>query len=331
MPIFPTKLKRGDTIAVIAPSNSLSIISKENRKFAVDTLANKFGLKAVFSHHALKCDSFKSTSVQSRVADLHKAFSSNKVKGILTAIGGYNANQLLQFIDYDLIRKHPKIFCGYSDITVLSGAILRKSNLVTYSGPHFSTFGMKKGIDYTIKYFEKCLMEAGSFVIEPSTKWSDDKWYIDQEKRTFYKNHGMVCVNTGKAEGLIIGGNLNTFNLLQGTEFMPHLEGAILFLEDTDATGDSTCYEFDRNLQTLIHLSEFAGVKGLVIGRFQKGANLKIAKLIKMIKNKKELRNIPVIANLDFGHTTPQMTFPVGGRVSMSADKHGSRLTILRH
>lgn len=90
-----------------------------------------------------------------RIKDLHEAFLDNNVKMILTAIGGYNSNQLLRYIDYDIIKNNPQIICGFSDITALLNAIYTKSGLVTYSGPHFSNFGMNKGLEYTIRYFNE--------------------------------------------------------------------------------------------------------------------------------------------------------------------------------
>src|SRR5699024_2083738 len=152
------------------------------------------------------------------------------VKAILTVIGGYNVNQILDYIDYDLIKENPKIICGFSDITALTNAIYAKAGMITYSGPHFSSFGMKKGFEYTEKYFKKMLMQSESIEIESSNEWSNDSWFKNQENRTFIKNVGMKIINEGEAEGKIIGGNLCTLNLLQGTEYMPDLEETILFI-----------------------------------------------------------------------------------------------------
>ena len=110
------------------------------------------------------------------------------VKGILTTLGGYNSNGLLGYLDYDLIYANPKIFCGFSDITALATAIYARTGLVTYSGPHFTTFGMKHGIGYTMEYFERCLMREEPFEVLPADHWSDDLWYEDQEYRDFVPN-----------------------------------------------------------------------------------------------------------------------------------------------
>ncbi|MDO8444395.1 MAG: LD-carboxypeptidase, partial [bacterium] len=242
-------------------------------------------------------------------------------------IGGYNSNQLLRHIDWDLIKKNPKVFCGYSDITALNNAIYTNTGLVTYSGPHYSTFGQKKYFDYTKEYFRKCLMSKSPFDTEPSPIWTDDPWYKDQNNRNPLANPGMLTINEGTAEGTILGSNLCTFNLLQGTEYFPKLDDSILFLEDDDESSVDT---FDRDLQSLIHLPDFAKVKGLVIGRFQKKSKMTKELLAQIIKSKKLLDNIPVIAEADFGHTDPRITFPIGGTAKIEASDQ-AKIQIIKH
>ena len=321
--MIPSKLKKGDEIRIIAPSRTMKLISEEGKKLAEEKLKS-LGFKVTYGKNIYESDEFDSSSIKSRVDDLHDAFQDKNVKAILTVIGGFNSNQILRYLDYNLIKKNPKIICGYSDITALNNAIYKKTGLVTYSGPHFSSFGMKKGFDYSLDYFKKCLIEEKEFEIKASKEWSDDKWYLDQEKREFMKNNGFLVINEGKAEGEIIGANLCTFNLLQGTEYMPNFKNNILFIEDDY---ESKPHHFDRDLQSLIHLPDFNQIKGIVIGRFQKASEMTNEKLIKIIKTKKELNNIPVIANLDFGHTTPIFTFPIGGKVSISSNE----IKVLEH
>jgi muramoyltetrapeptide carboxypeptidase LdcA involved in peptidoglycan recycling len=315
---IPEKLKYNDEIRIIAPSRSLKMISEETRDYANRCLA-ELGLKVTFSKNCEISDDFTSSSIEERIADLHEAFADKNVKCILTVIGGYNSNQLLKYIDYDLIKNNPKILCGYSDITALSNAIYSKTGLVTYSGPHYSTFGMKKGIDYTGEYFKKCMFSEGEYKVEPSEMWSDDLWFLNQEVRVFNKNNGYKSLGKGRAEGKIIGGNLCTLNLLQGTEFMPDLTDTILFLEDDEMTSPET---FDRDLQSLIHLPNFEKVRGIVFGRFQMKSKMEEGLFEKIINTKAELKNMPIIYNADFGHTTPHLTFPVGGYAEISAGEN---------
>ena len=325
--IYPNKLKVGYEVRIIAPAMSYSIFSEELKSIA-NKRFEELGLKLTFGKHINEKNDFTSSSIESRIADLHGAFQDKNVKAIFTAIGGTNSNQLLKYIDWNLIRNNPKIFCGFSDITTLNNAIYTKTGLVTYSGPHYSTFGQKLYFDYTLDYFKKCLMDSESFEIKPSDSWSDDSWYKDQDKRNLIKNNGWLVINEGSAGGTILGANLCTFNLLQGTEYMPELENSVLFLEDDYVTTPET---FDRDLQSLIHLPDFSKVKGLVIGRFQNKSNVTNELLIQIIKTKKELNNIPVLANVDFGHTDPKITFPVGGTVEIDIKSSASKITILKH
>ena len=284
--IIPRKLRKGDEVRVIAPARSLSIIEKNQRNIAIKNL-EKLGLKVTFSKHGEEKDEFLSSSIQSRVEDLRAAFEDKSVKGMLTVIGGFNSNQLLRYLDYTLIKKNPKILCGYSDITALQNAFLRKAGLVTYSGPHFSTLGMIKGNEYTLEYFKKCVMEESPFEVRSSEEWIDDEWYKDQENRIFRKNEGIIVMHEGKCKGNIIGGNLCTLNLLQGTEYMPSLKDAVIFVEDCVESQETFIINFDRDLQSLIHQPGFEQVRGIVIGRFESKSEMTIDKLKKIIETKK--------------------------------------------
>ncbi len=328
--IIPEKLKKGDEIRVIAPARSLSLLSEENIELATEKLERE-GFKVTFSKNCRETDIFRSSSIQSRIEDIHEAFRDKNVKAIFTVLGGFNSNQLLKYLDYDLIKNNPKILCGYSDITVLANAITAKTDLVTYSGLHFATWGMKKEFEYNLEYFKKCLTSEDEFLVESSKTWSDDVWFLDQENRKIEENTGFVFLHKGTAEGKIIGGNLCTLNLLTGTEFMPDLSNSILFIEDDDLVGSSFDVEFDRNLQSLIQQSNFGKIKGIVIGRFQRKTEMTLEKLKYIIETKKELKNIPIIANVDFGHTNPIITFPIGGTIKLAVDDEKIELKIIKH
>jgi len=325
--IYPQKLKIGDEVRVIAPSRSMGIISEELREIA-NKRFSKLGLKLSFGKYVEEMDDFRSSSIQSRVEDLHNGFRDKNVKAVITVIGGFNSNQFLRYLDWDLIKKNPKIFCGYSDITILNNAIFAKTGLISYSGPHYSTFGQELYFGYTLDYFNKCLFEDTPLDIKPSETWSDDHWYMNQKDRKLINNDGFLVINEGKASGTIIGGNLGTLNLLQGTEYFPSLRNSILFIEDDS---ESLTHHFDRDLQSLIHLPDFKYVKGIVIGRFQQASKITNDLLIKIIKTKKELDNLPVIANVDFGHTSPMITFPVGGEANLEVKNNKVKLGILEH
>ena len=325
--MLPKKLEKGDEVRVISPSMSMGIISDSVKNVAISRFSD-MGLKISFGKHAFEMDEFESSNIRARIDDIHEAFMDSNVNAVIASIGGFNSNQLLHYIDYELIKSNPKIICGYSDITALISAIYKKTGIITYHGPSFSAFGMLKGFDYTIEYFRKCLMSKNSFNISSSEEWSDDKWYEDQKNRTFIKNTGPLIINEGSAKGKLIGGNLCTFNLLHGTEYMPKLKGAIIFIEDDDITDINL---FNRDLQSLIHQPGFDDIQGIIIGRFQKKSNITNDKIIKMIHKRKELLKIAIVANMDFGHTFPMFTLPIGGIGKLEAINGSIHFEIIQH
>lgn len=325
----PKKLRKGDEIRIIAPSRSMKIINKDIIKIAKDRLES-LGFKVTFSKNIMNYEElYDSASIDKRIEDLHEAFRDKNVKGILTAIGGYNVNQILNYIDYKLIKDNPKILCGFSDITALQNAIYSKTGLVTYSGVHFSSFGMKFGFEYSEVFFKKMLLQKKKVEIRASEYYASDSWYINQNDRNFIKNNdGMEIVNDGEAEGTIIGGNLCTLNLLQGTEFMPNIEEKILFLEDTGNLNSNFLLEFDRNLESLTQQKGFEKVRGIIFGRAEESCEMSIEKWKEMINRKDKLKNIPILINANFGHTTPIFTYPIGGKCKIDLKNKNANIII---
>ena len=325
--MIPAKLQRGDEVRVVSPAVSLGFIPEDQRQTARERLEG-LGLRYSLSINAEVRDRFDSSPVEARVSDLHEAFADPGVRAMLTTLGGYNSNQLLGHLDYDLIRANPKIFCGFSDITALATAIYARTGLLTYSGPHFTTFGMKRGLAYTEEYFERCLMSEEPFEVTPADHWSDELWYEDQENRDLVPNPGYEVIHEGEAEGTLLGGNLGTLCLLFGTPYMPELEGSILLLEEDE---EENPVDFDRHLQSLIHQPGFEGVRAVVIGKFQRASHMDPETLRAIIESKRELAGIPIVAGASFGHTTPQFSFPIGGYGSLHAGNGTVRFSIEIH
>ena len=193
---------------------------------------------------------------------------------------------------------------------------------------HFSSFGMKLGNAFSIEHFSKALMQNDPINITPAKDWSNDEWWIDQDDREFIPTEGFNIINQGhstKVSGKIIGGNISAFGALQGTEYFPILNSdTILFLEECQ---EQTSQFFDRLLQSLIYQEGFENVKAIFIGRFEKKNKMTPALLKKIIKSKPELDHLPVISNMDFGHTTPMITYPIGGKCQIDL-KDGLKITI---
>lgn len=313
--IVPSRLKSGDEIRIIAPSTGLKIIGADCRQIAKERF-EAMGLKVSFGKNTTddNFDTFGSTEVEKRAADIMEAFADPKVKAIFTIIGGFNSNQVLPFLDYDLIRRNPKIVCGFSDITALLNGIRAKTGLITFYGPHYSSVGMLKGCDYTVEAMQQMLF-GGSYVWKTALEWSDDLWFIDQQKREFIKNEGWWTLQSGTAEGILEGGNISTLILLNGTPYQPKFDpNTILVIEECFISASADAKEFMRHLQALAQREDFKNVRAVLIGRFQKASDVSREKLEYIIRSIPQLKDIPVIANMDFGHTTPIVTLPLGGK-----------------
>ncbi|MGL4522841.1 MAG: S66 family peptidase [Bacilli bacterium] len=312
-------ITKGQHIRVIAPSRSMAILSEESKYIAKERLQS-LGFTVSFGKHVMEHNVFHSSTVESRIQDLHEAFRDHNVDIVMTVIGGFNSNQLLDHIDYELIRANPKPLFGYSDITAIQNAIYAQTGLITFSGPHYSSFAMRQGFEYIESMWLQCAGTTEIFTVPPSTSWSDDAWYIDQVNRKFIPNKGPIVLQEGTGEGTILGGNLCTMNLLQGTQYMPTAKDIILFVEEDSQAGQLMSVEFDRNLQSLLHAVGKERIRGLVIGRFQyPSVDLTIDLLREIVASKRELEGVPVVCDVDFGHTTPMMTIPIGGYAHLEA------------
>ncbi|MGX7264088.1 S66 family peptidase [Enterococcus crotali] len=309
------RLHAGDEIRVIAPSNSFSRLTDYGIQAAEKRL-NELGFNVTFSEHANEQDVLGSSSILSRVKDLHEAFSDENVKGILTAIGGFNSNELLPYLDFELIKRHPKIFCGYSDITALCNAITTKTELLTYVGPHFSSFQMNELQAYQTQAFLQATTEEEAFVVSASESWSQDEWYLLEPTRTLYTNEWKVYNQSSPVTGICYGGNLSTFQLLFGTRFLPDLEQTILFVENAE---EDDYHDFARGLAALLQVVKHP--QALLIGRFPKETEMTEERLLAILSKYPLLREIPVIYDMNFGHTQPIFTIPIGDKATVDTSQ----------
>lgn len=314
-------------VRLIAPSLSLSLKYK-TKIVKAEKYFKSLGYTLTIGKYVFQKDNyFGCSSIENRVADLMDAFLDKNVEIILCANGGYNVNQILPYIDYKKVQQNPKILIGYSDITALLIAIMKKTTLTTYYGPMLD--GFSSGNEYTLKYFEK-ILEKKDFFITSSKEIYDYQKINGKIKEVTIKNNGMIPIQEGKAIGKIIGGNLCTLNLLQGTEYMPDLNNSILFLEDDadDYGNDVFLLEFDRNLESLLQLSN-CNIKGIIFGRFQLCSNMNLDKLKALIRNKPKLKDIPIVYGADFGHTNPMFTLPLGAYCQLEIKKSNITIKII--
>jgi muramoyltetrapeptide carboxypeptidase LdcA involved in peptidoglycan recycling len=291
------------------------MVAEHDHSALIEQRFAQMELRISYGSHVDERDTLDSSSIESRVSDIHAAFADPEVAGILTVIGGFNSNELLPYLDWDLIAANPKILCGYSDITALQNAILAHTGLVTYSGPHWSSFGMRDHFEQTQQWFADALLDGRPMDVKPSESWTDDDWFLDQDNRHPLAGDGWWALQPGTASGHVVGGNLCTLNLLQGTPHMPTLDGALLFLEDDYESHPAT---FARDLTSLLQVPDAGGITGLVIGRFQQASRMTHDLLQQIVRTQPVLTGLPVLANADFGHTQPQITLPLGGRSELT-------------
>ncbi len=321
--IKPPKLKKGDVIGIVSPSSPVASFCPRRLSRGIKQL-EKSGFQIKLGQYVEERVNYTAGTIDQRLSDLQAMFADSEVKAIIATIGGLNSNQLLDKIDYSLISSNPKIFVGYSDITALLNAISVKTGLVTYYGPMIlPQFGEFDGIyDYTWKYFKDLLIAAEKVDYSPSEWWTDERldWdTADDRPREKKQNPGWQVLFSGKVKGRLIGGNLSTLVNLIGTEYWPDMKGAILFLEDDEEDDPAT---YDRHLTHLKQTGVFDQIAGLLFGRPRTESGFSednsLAMMVKRLVGKKRL---PTMLDLDFGHTDPIFTLPIGIKAEMNADE----------
>ena len=304
------RLKKGDHIRVVSPSSSIESIGGFEANVAAKKKLEALGFRLSFSEHYFENDIFDSAPIASRVADLEAAFANETIGAILTTIGGFNCNELLPYLDFDLIAQNPKIFCGYSDTTALLNAIYAKTGMQTYMGPAYSSFKMEQGQQYQTTSWLNAVTQD-TYQLTPSLEWSSDAWYLPNTPRTFYLTEWKVY-NPGQASGIAIGGNISTLNLLTGTEFAPRPDKYVLFLEEAE---DDDYLIIARHLTAL--LQTYPNPQAVVFGRFPKETKLTEEILLTILDKHPILKKVPVLYDLDFAHTQPLFTITIGGQVEI--------------
>lgn len=319
--IKPARLQEGDTIGIIAPSAPVAAFCPGRLQRGVTEL-KKQGFKVKLGKHVTERYKHTAGTIQQRTEDFHAMFGDDEVKAIICTIGGYNSNQLLEYLEYGLIKQHPKIFIGYSDITALLNAIYAKTGLVTYLGPALlPQFGEYGGtLPYTWEYFKKTLMENDDITVEASRQWTDEFTPWDKEDnrpREMRPNDGIKTLKPGAVSGPVVGGNLGTFLLLNGTPYMPDVEGTILCVEEDEVESPSTV---DRFFTQLRHIGTFEKIKGMIIGRFHSKVSFNEKDSLEdIIEEATKGYDLPILYDLDFGHTDPMITIPIGGQCQLDA------------
>lgn len=304
--IRPPRLKPGDVVGVITPSTPAT---NPDRLALVERTIKHFGLKVKWGKHIGQKSGYFGSSVEQRLEDLHAMFRDPEVKGVFPIQGGYGTPQLLDGIDYDLIRRNPKVFTGYSDITALHLAIHKRAGLVTFHGPNvFSAL-----TDFTQKHFRKAVFDAapvGTVTNPPESNSLRPKYLL----RT---------IRPGKATGRLVGGNLTLISTTMGTPYEIDTRGAILFLEDI---GEEP-YRIDRMLTQLRLAGKLDQAAGIIFGdcvgctpndyKPFVAAGFSLGEVLDSILGSVK---VPVLSGLTIGHVEDQLTLPLGVMATLDAE-----------
>ena len=305
--IRPPVLKPGDTAGLITPS---SYVSDPDRLQLAERTIRYFGLRPKFGRNVRQRAGYLGGSVEERLDDLHAAFRDPEVKAVFCIRGGYGTEQLLDGIDYGLIRRNPKIFLGYSDITALHIAIHQRTGLVTFHGPVvLSAFS-----EYTQRWFRKALFSS-----EPMGAVTNP-----DDSGALRPAHMLRTVRGGRARGRLIGGNLTLIATTMGTPYEIDTRGRILFLEDVDEEP----YSIDRMLTQLRLAGKLEQAAGVIFGecnnckprefRPSYESTFSVGEVVDRILGPLK---IPVLSGLTFGHTDDQATLPEGVMATLDTDK----------
>lgn len=303
----------GDEIRVVAPSASKRPKDKATCARAAKRL-EALGYTVTYGRSIGQQTRLGSALPVDRAADLMNAYNDKNIKAIMALTGGWLANEILPLIDWEIVRLNPKPLIGYSDITVLLNAIYAKTGSINLLGPNFSTLGYRPEWQYSLSNLNDLLTNNFPKRLKRSRAWGE------RQGRTLRETKPWQVLTNGTAEGVLLGGNLGTLYLLQGTKFMPTFDQPfILAAEDDDESGTFTALEFSRRLESLLQQPGFReNLRGLLIGRFQTSSKVRTSDLLSLLVTK-DLGKIPIIADMDFGHTLPMLTLPIGGKVAICA------------
>ena len=285
----PARIKPGDTIGIVAPAGPFDRPTFLRGARIIEDM----GFKIFIPPGLFEKNRYLAGADKHRAQILDQMFADNSIDAIICARGGYGSMRILPMLDYDAIKNNPKVFIGFSDITILLSILFTRCNLVTFHGPVVTS-----------------LADASE-----ETKLSLFS-NLTSESNLEIKLSGGITINPGVAAGEVCGGNLTMLCHLVGTPYAPDFENKILFLEDR---GEAP-YRIDRMLVHMELAGCFKGLSGIILGAFEECGP--IEGVIKIIVELFEKYSVPILAGLDAGHGSHNLTIPLGIEATLDADKH---------
>lgn len=305
--IKPKKLKKGDLIGIVSPASSPNDLNRINSGVKY---FESLGYRVEVGKNILNQTGYFSASDEERLEDLHAMFKNKNVKAIISTRGGYGSARLLDKINYSIIKKNPKIFVGYSDITALQLSIFKRTGLITFAGPMVAVDFFSDVDSFTEENFWKILTSSKKIgkLVNPNSE-------------PFYS------INPGRCDGKLLGGNLTIISSLLGTKYLPEFKNSILFMEEINEKP----YRIDRMFNQLRLANVFDSVKGIVLGRFvdcyEKDSTKNSFKLNEVIFEYFDKLKIPVLYNVKHGHIKQNLTLPIGVNTKLNASRNFIEIT----
>ena len=293
--LLPSKLKIGDTIGVVAPSSPIigNNIEELNR---AKEIAERSGFKVKYSKNIFSNTNGYSATAREKAEDINAMFADKEVKMIWCAKGGNNSNSTFEYIDYELIKKNPKIICGYSDITSITNMITEKTGLITFSGTNFKTIAT----DETDFSYKQALSR-----------------FVDGNLEFGLENEGYITIQKGKADGELIGGNLSLTRGMVAGKYSLDFTDKILFLEELGFETDPEATS--NNLYYMKQNGVFDKIKGLWIGNYEHESGISLEKIIMDVLDGEY--KFPIIKSNNFGHIERKTVVPIGTKAEINTDE----------
>lgn len=330
--IKPSKLKKGDTVATISLSwgGAGDDVIIERYKLAKKRLTEDFGLKVIETEHSLKGTEFTYNNPKLRAKDLMDSVKDKNIKAIISNIGGDDSMRLLPYIDFDVIRDNPKIFMGYSDTTI-GHFMFYKAGVTSFYGPAILVEFAEnvKMHEYTVKSIMDMLFtsEPAGEIVESHVWTSEELPWNDIEnskiQRKLKENTGYELLQgTGVVRGELIGGCITVLDWIRGTKLCPQIEefdGKILFLETAEDKPSPD--EVKYYLRNLAYSGILDRINGIIFAKpYDEMYYEEYKEVIKKVMKEAGREDLPVLYNLNFGHTSPMMILPYGVKSEINCD-----------
>ena len=293
--IIANKIKPGDTIGVVAPSNPIIGDNIEELKKAKEIL-EKDGFKVIFSKNIFSNTNRYTATAKEKAEDINEMFKNKEVKMIWCAKGGNNSNSVFEYLDYEAIKENPKIICGYSDITSLTNIIHEKTGLVTFSGTNFKTIATDEtnySYEEAIKRFVKGSLEIG-------------------KEKTGYKT-----IKEGTAEGELVGGNLFLTRGMVCGKYSISFKNKILFLEELGIETEPAV--INNFLYYMKQNGVFDEIKGLWLGNYEHESKITIEEIVQEVLG--DEYDFPIIKSNNFGHCETKTVIPIGTKAKIDTNE----------